>query len=117
MKQLQKRFETVVNAGRRGALVPPGAGIGGHLLAGTISALLVEQRSLVKGKDELSRLTRASYFVSREDLFNAVRELEQLDPKGLPAKLCRDWLKDAKGRLVTDMAIQVLASSIYLNYY
>jgi uncharacterized protein with von Willebrand factor type A (vWA) domain len=61
----------------------------------------------VKGKDELSRLTRASYFVSREDLVNAVKELEQLDPDGLPAKLCSDWLKDAKGRLVTDMAIQV----------
>ena len=110
MKQLQKRFEKVVNAGRRGALVPPNAGIGGHLLAGTVSALLVEQRSLVKGKDEMSRLTRASYYVAREDLSRAIAELDKLDPNGVPARLCKDWLHDAKGRLVTDMAIQLLKS-------
>ncbi|CEP02091.1 hypothetical protein PBRA_002356 [Plasmodiophora brassicae] len=108
LAQLQERFKVVSAACRRGALVPPDAGVVGHFLAFIFSILLVNRNYYSDGSDDISKLYRASYFLYQGDLYNAVDEIGGLEADGLPRRLAADWLADAKNRLIAVQTVQFL---------
>ncbi len=83
------------------------AGVLSHLTSAAFSPLLFRKRGLVDGDDVPSILSRAEYFLQREDLDGAAREVNQL--KGWGKVLAEDWLDAARKRLEAKQALDVIA--------
>lgn len=117
LSELQVRFPTVQSAAREAAFVPESSpGMAGHMFATALAAVTIKPRGLVEGAGADEVLARAAYHVERGDLPKAVAELDALPPQGLPGKVVKDWLRDAKGRLLVEQAVRAMAArSALLN--
>ncbi|CAM9968432.1 unnamed protein product, partial [Choristocarpus tenellus] len=104
LPQLRDRFRTVHGECRRVSLVPEqaGSGLGGQIWGSILAKVTMAPSGMVEGDSAECVLARAKHLVEVGELASAVGELDKL--KGLPAETIRDWLSDAKTRLLADQA-------------
>jgi len=96
------------------ALVPDqDAGLLSHLTSQLFSSFRFQRHGFVAGSDVLSVLARAEYYMSKKDLDNATRELNQLN--GTARGLSSDWLEAARRRLEVLQALEVVQSQATVN--
>ena len=90
----------------RVALVPDqNAGILSHLASHVLTSFTFKPQGFAEGKDVLSTLARAEFYMNEKDLDSAARELNQLG--GTAKELLGDWLEAARKRLEVMQALEV----------
>lgn len=107
VSQLAARFKLIAPEIRNASLVPPDAGVAGHLASTVISKLLVKKDGLPVGDDVESILARTETYLSQGDVYNAVAEVNSL--KGWPKYIASDWLKEGRKRSEVEFLAKVLA--------
>ena len=112
--QIQRRFQVVRAASWREILVPSGLRtIEGHLLGWLFSALRYPSSTSGGGSiAQEDRLVKASHLVRAGELGKAVALLESLE--GPAAAPFRDWLVDARHRLVANQAGSLVRARVSL---
>ncbi|KAG1490533.1 hypothetical protein G6F54_010652 [Rhizopus delemar] len=112
VSELAVRFEQVSEEIRRVALVPEDGGFGSHIVSMLMSWLLFKKSGLVDGDDVESILARTEYYLKRDDLEYATRQLNQL--VGWPKKLAADWIQSARRHLEVKQALEVAETQAVL---
>ena len=74
------------------------------------SGLLVSEHHLDIDSSNQSRLSRAGWYLDRDDLLGCALELSQLN--GPSRDVCSVWLNDAKGLLAARRATKLVASDL-----
>jgi hypothetical protein len=82
------------------------------LLSSLFAGLLVSERHLETENSNQSRLSRAGWYLSQDDLLGCCRELSQLS--GLSADISSDWLREAQALLAAQRAVKILGSELLL---
>ncbi|CAG8445470.1 6568_t:CDS:2 [Dentiscutata heterogama] len=113
ISDLSKRFNTVREEVRRASLVPEDGGVFSHLLSFVLSKILFRKHGLVDGNDVEAILARVQYYLNKNDLDTAARELNQLE--GWPKKLANDWIISARNHLEVKQAIEVIETQATLS--
>ncbi|RIB02442.1 mitochondrial inner membrane protein [Gigaspora rosea] len=113
ISDLSKRFNTVREEVRRASLVPENGGVFSHLLSFVLSKILFRKHGLVDGNDVEAILARVQYYLNKNDLDIAARELNQLE--GWPKKLANDWIISARNHLEVKQAIEVIETQATLS--
>lgn len=103
--ELSNRFELVSDEIRQVALVPEDGGFGSHIISYIMSYLMFKKQGLVDGDDVESVLARTEYYLKRDNLEFATRELNQLT--GWPKRLAKDWMEAARRHLEVKQALEV----------
>ncbi|KAI8343746.1 mitochondrial inner membrane protein Mitofilin [Chlamydoabsidia padenii] len=111
--ELAARFDTVADQVRRVALVPENGGFGAHIVSFIMSKLLFKKQGLVEGDDVEAVLARSTYYLQKNDLENAARELNQL--QGWPKKLACGWIVAARQHLELKQALEIVESKVILS--
>lgn len=92
---------------RSASLLPPNAGILGHILSIFFSKFLLPVEGLnPNGKDIESVIGRVSQSLVRGDLDIAVEEVSSL--KGWTRRLANDWVKEGRKRLEAEFLLDVV---------
>ncbi|KAH3675825.1 hypothetical protein WICMUC_002471 [Wickerhamomyces mucosus] len=104
--QLITRFQLLAPELRSAALLPPNAGILGHLSAKFFAFLLLPKEGDVKGKDIESVISRVSNNLSLNKLDDAVEEVSNL--KGWSRKLANDWVVESRKRLEVEFLVNLI---------
>ncbi|KAI8975189.1 mitochondrial inner membrane protein Mitofilin [Mycotypha africana] len=113
LSELSTRFEQVANEIRRVALVPEeDGGFGSHIISIAMSYLMFKKQGLVQGDDVESVLSRTDYYLKRNNLEYATRELNQLT--GWPKRLAEDWIQSARRHLEVKQALEVAETQAVL---
>lgn len=112
MSELSTRFESVSDEIRQVALVPEDGGFGSHIISFVMSWLLFKKQGLVEGDDVESILSRTDYYLKRDNLEYATRELNQLT--GWPKRLAHDWIQSARRHLEVKQALEVAETQAVL---
>ncbi|KAG1379974.1 hypothetical protein G6F60_005093 [Rhizopus arrhizus] len=112
VSELAVRFEEVSQEVRRVALVPEDGGFGSHIISILMSWLMFKKSGLSEGDDVESILARTEYYLKRDNLEHATRELNQL--KGWPKKLAQDWIQSARHHLEVKQALEVAETQAVL---
>ncbi|CEI99396.1 Putative Glucose-6-phosphate 1-dehydrogenase [Rhizopus microsporus] len=112
VSELAVRFEEVAQEIRRVALVPEDGGFGSHIISSLMSYLMFKKSGLVEGDDVESILAHAEYYLKRDNLEYATRELNQLG--GWPKRLARDWIQSARRHLEVKQALEVAETQAVL---
>lgn len=108
--QLAARFHLLEPELRKASLLPPNAGIAGHLGSLVLSKLLwTKSESSVdeSASDVESVLARANRALSEGRTTDAVGEVNAL--KGWPKRLAQDWLAEGRKRSEVEFLVDVLA--------
>lgn len=105
ISELSVRFEQVADEVRQVALVPEDGGFGSHIISIVMSYLMFKKAGLVQGDDVESILSRTGYYLKRDNLEFAARELNQLN--GWPKRLAQDWIESARRHLEVKQALEV----------
>jgi mitofilin len=105
VSELSTRFEDVSDEIRHVALVPEDGGFGSHIISFIMSYLMFKKQGLVEGDDVESILARTGYYLKRDNLEFATRELNQLS--GWPKRLAQDWIQSARRHLEVKQALEV----------
>lgn len=105
ISELSARFEEVADEVRQVALVPEDGGFGSHIISIIMSYLMFKKSGLVQGEDVESILSRTDYYLKRDNLEYAARELNQLN--GWPKRLAQDWIQSARRHLEVKQALEV----------
>jgi len=105
MSELSTRFDSVSDEIRQVALVPEDGGFGSHIISFVMSWLMFKKQGLVEGDDVESILSRTDYYLKRDNLEYATRELNQLT--GWPKRLAHDWIQSARRHLEVKQALEV----------
>lgn len=105
ISELSTRFELVSEEIRQVALVPEDGGFGSHIISYIMSFLMFKKNGLVDGDDIESVLARTEYYLKRDNLEFATRELNQLT--GWPKRLAKDWMEAARRHLEVKQALEV----------
>lgn len=105
ISELSVRFEQVADEIRQVALVPEDGGFGSHIISIIMSYLMFKKSGLVQGDDVESVLSRTDYYLKRDNLEFAARELNQLS--GWPKRLAQDWIQSARRHLEVKQALEV----------
>ncbi|EGV61736.1 hypothetical protein CANTEDRAFT_131238 [Yamadazyma tenuis ATCC 10573] len=107
--QLLNKWEQLTPELRSASLLPPNAGLLGHLASMVFSKLLLPVKgNKPDGKDIESVIGRIESALTRGDLDVAVEEAANL--KGWPRKLADDWVKDGRKRLEVQFLVGVVDS-------
>ncbi|KAI9478041.1 MAG: glucose-6-phosphate dehydrogenase [Benjaminiella poitrasii] len=104
LSELSRRFELVSDEIRRVALVPEDGGFGSHIISWAMSLLMFKKQGLVEGDDVESVLARTDYYLKRDNLDYATRELNQLT--GWSKRLAHDWIQSARRHLEVKQALE-----------
>lgn len=104
--QLITRFDLLVPELRTAALLPPNAGVLGHLSAKLFSFLLISKSGNVEGKDIESVIARVQNNLVENKLDNAVEEIANL--KGWSRTLADDWLVEGRKRLEVEFLVKLI---------
>ncbi|CEP17547.1 hypothetical protein [Parasitella parasitica] len=112
MSELSSRFASVSDEIRQVALVPEDGGFGSHIISFVMSWLMFKKEGLVKGDDVESVLARTDYYLKRDNLEYATRELNQLS--GWPKRLAQDWIQSARRHLEVKQALEVAETQAVL---
>ena len=105
ISDLSVRYEQVAEEIRRVALVPEDGAFGSHIISLVMSFLMFKKSGLVNGDDVESILSRTDYYLKRDNLEYATRELNQLT--GWPKRLAQDWIQSARRHLEVKQALEV----------
>lgn len=107
--QLVSKWQEISPELRSASLLPPNAGLLGHLSSLLFSKLLLPVNgSKPNGKDIESVIGRIDASLARGDLDIAVEEAANL--KGWPRKLANDWIKHGRQRLEVEFLLDVVDS-------
>lgn len=107
--QLLSRWEQLVPELRSASLLPPNAGLLGHLTSILFSKLLIPVKGAKPdGKDVESVIARVESSLVRGDLDVAVEEATNL--KGWSRKLADDWVVQGRKRLEIETLLNVIES-------
>ncbi|KAI9251652.1 glucose-6-phosphate dehydrogenase [Helicostylum pulchrum] len=104
ISELSVRFEQVADEVRQVALVPEDGGFGSHIISIIMSYLMFKKAGLIQGDDVESILSRTGYYLKRDNLEFAARELNQLN--GWPKRLAQDWIESARRHLEVKQALE-----------
>lgn len=105
--QLLARWEQLAPELRSASLLPPNAGLLGHLSALIFSKLLLPVKgSKPNGKDIESVIGRVEQSLTRGDLDIAVEEAANL--KGWSRELARDWVNEGRKRLEAEFLVSLI---------
>lgn len=104
--QLITRFHLLVPELRSAALLPPNAGLLGHLSSILFSKFLLSKEGHVDGKDIESVIARVDNYLVSNQLDNAVEEIANL--KGWNRKLANDWLVEGRRRLEVEFLVNLI---------
>lgn len=104
--QLITRFHLLVPELRSAALLPPKAGLLGHLSSILFSKFLLSKEGHVDGKDIESVISRVDNYLVSNQLDNAVEEIANL--KGWNRKLADDWLIESRKRLEVEFLVNLI---------
>jgi mitofilin len=105
--QLAARFRLMVPELRKASLLPPNAGVAGHIGSMLFSQLLVEKSGSPVGDDVESIFARAETALAEGRIVDAVAEVNAL--KGWPKKLAGDWLAEGRKRSEIEFLTKALA--------
>lgn len=107
--QLLSRFEQLAPELRSSSLLPPNAGLLGHLSSLVFSKLLLPVKGVkADGKDIESVIARIESSLVRGNLDVAVEEAANL--KGWTRRLANDWVVDARKRLEVEFLLNLIES-------
>lgn len=107
--QLLNKWDELTPELRSASLLPPNAGLMGHLASLIFSKLLLPVKGAKpEGKDIESVISRIETALTKGDLDVAVEEAANL--KGWPRKLADDWVKNGRKRLEIQFLVSVLDS-------
>jgi mitofilin len=104
--QLITRFNLLAPELRTAALLPPNAGVLGHLGAKLFSLLLISKQGNVEGKDIESIIARVQNNLIENRLDDAVEEVANL--KGWSRSLADDWLVESRKRLEVEFLVNLI---------
>ncbi|CUM49310.1 unnamed protein product [Debaryomyces fabryi] len=105
--QLLTRWEQLVPELRSASLLPPNAGLLGHLSSMLFSKLLFPVKGAKPdGKDIESVIGRVESSLARGELDVAVEEVANL--KGWSRKLADDWVKEGRKRLEIEFLMKII---------
>lgn len=105
--QLLARWEQLAPDLRSASLLPPNAGLLGHLSSLIFSKLLLPVKgSKPNGKDIESVIGRVEQSLTRGDLDIAVEEAANL--KGWSRELARDWVNEGRKRLEAEFLVSLI---------
>lgn len=105
--QLLTRWEQLVPELRSASLLPPNAGLLGHLSSMLFSKLLFPVKGAKpEGKDIESVIGRVESSLARGELDVAVEEVANL--KGWSRKLADDWVKEGRKRLEIEFLMKII---------
>lgn len=106
--QLAARFHLLEPEIRKASLLPPNAGIAGHIGSLVFSKLLWKKEGNPTGDDVEAILARANTALSEGRTTDAVAEVNTL--KGWPKRLASDWLSEGRKRseveFLTDLLVE-----------
>lgn len=105
--QLAARFHLLEPEIRKASLLPPNAGVAGHIGSIIFSKLLWSKSGNSTGDDVESVLSRADVALAEGRIVDAVGEVNTL--KGWPKRLANDWLVEGRKRSEVDFLTEVLA--------
>lgn len=105
--QLAARFHLLEPEIRKASLLPPNAGVAGHIGSMIFSKLLWSKSGNSTGDDVESILSRADTALSEGRVVDAVGEVNTL--KGWPKRLAHDWLIEGRKRSEMEFLTEVLA--------
>ncbi|CUM68132.1 uncharacterized protein PRCAT00005849001 [Priceomyces carsonii] len=107
--QLLSRWEQLTPELRSSSLLPPNAGLLGHLTSRIFSAFLFPVKgSKPDGRDIESVIGRVESSLSRGELDSAVEEVANL--KGWPRRLANDWLVEGRKSLEIKFLIDLIST-------
>lgn len=133
--QLIQRWNLLVPELRSASLLPPNAGLLGHLSAKFFSYFLISKQGNVPtdlpagigagagkplvdskliGNDIESVISRVNYNLSNGDLDNAIETVSNL--KGWSRKLSNDWLVEARKKLELEFLVDLIETEIKYSY-
>ncbi|CAN6674457.1 MICOS complex subunit Mic60p [Trichomonascus vanleenenianus] len=104
--QLTARLRLLEPEIRKASLLPPNAGIAGHLGSWVFSHLLWKKEGAPVGDDVESILARAETALVEGRVRDAVGEVNSL--QGWPKKLAHDWLEEGRRRSEVEFLVEVL---------
>ncbi|CEP22380.1 unnamed protein product [Cyberlindnera jadinii] len=104
--QLITRFNLLAPELRTAALLPPNAGVLGHLGAKFFAFFLLSKAGDVEGKDIESVIARVQNNLVTNRLDDAVEEVANL--KGWSRTLADDWLVESRKRLEVEFLVKVI---------
>lgn len=115
LPMLQHRFDHVWEVARTAALVPEDqVGMGAQLLGKVFSSIkytvpISDDNAEPTGENETEWiLSRAKYNVERGELDKAVELLNKLGGKSQVGFTVKDWMSDAKDRVVLEKALKIV---------
>lgn len=113
--QLLERFAVVRDEVRKAALAPEAAPmLIGQIIGNMLAYITLEPSGNVSGDSIEAILARATYHMERNELFEAIREIEGV--KGYPRKLMADWESLARDRLIINDLALVLRAQASLRH-
>lgn len=111
--QLAARFRLLVPELRKASLLPPNAGIAGHVGSWLFSMLMMPKSGNPKGDDVESIFARAETALSEGRIVDAIAEVNSL--KGWPKKLASDWLNEGRKRGEVEFLLGLLSENATLS--
>lgn len=105
--QIAARFHLLEPEIRNVSLLPPNAGVFGHLGSMVFSKLLWKKSGNATGDDVEAVLARADTALSEGRIVDAVAEVNSL--KGWPKRLAHDWLAEGRKRSEVEFLANLLA--------
>lgn len=106
-EQLLARWEMLVPELRSASLLPPNAGLLGHLSSSIFSKLLMPVKGVKpQGKDIESVIGRVEASLIKGQLDDAVEEVSNL--KGWPRKLADDWVKEGRKKVEIEFLVDLI---------
>ncbi|ODV64223.1 uncharacterized protein ASCRUDRAFT_73894 [Ascoidea rubescens DSM 1968] len=112
--QLYSRWQLLVPELRASSLLPPNAGLLGHLTSRLFSKILIPKKGSPSGKDMESVLARVDNSLKLGKIDDAVEEVSSL--KGWSRKLADDWVVESRKRLEIEFLLGLISSQSKIIY-
>jgi mitofilin len=104
---LSEKFKRVEPEISKASLLPPNAGVLGHIGSLLFSKLLWKKEGNATGADIESILSRANNALSEGRISDAVTEVNAL--KGWPKQLAHDWIVEGRKRSEVEFLVDILS--------
>lgn len=113
--ELLDRFSVVKEEVRKAALAPQEAPVlFGQMVGNVLACVTMEPKGNVEGDSVEAALARATYFMEKNNLVLAMKEINSIE--GYPRKLLQDWESLARDRLIVDQAAKILRAEAALRH-
>lgn len=115
LPELQVRFQVMRDEVRKAALAPEAAPkMIGQLVGTLLASISSAPKGLVTGQGTEEVLARASYYLDRGKIKEALKELDSV--QGYSKVLMEDWKDYAKERLIVDQALRALKADSIVRH-